>query len=63
MLNPDGSKATPLPVPVGNVAGSAYLVPKPLDQGYTEIKGVVACATAKVLKDLKAAAMIPISGI
>lgn len=36
----------PLPVPVGKVAGLAYLVPKPADQGYTETKGVVKCATA-----------------
>ena len=30
---PAGLKATPLLVPVGNVAGSAYFVPKPADQG------------------------------
>ena len=32
-------------MPVGSVAGSVYLVPKPVPtfQGYTEIKGVVEC--------------------
>ena len=34
-------KATPFPAPVGPVAGSAYLVPKPDDQGYAAIKGAV----------------------
>ena len=31
---PEGEKATPLPVPPAGIAGSAYLVPKPEDQGY-----------------------------
>ena len=42
-----GLNATLCPMVVGNVAGLAYLVPKPeLDHGYTDIQGVVACATA-----------------
>ena len=43
---PLGLKATSFPVLVGNVAGFEYLVPKPADQGYTLINGLVACATA-----------------
>ncbi len=33
MALPDGENATPLPVPLGNVAGLAYFVPKPDDHG------------------------------
>ena len=35
-----------MPLPGGKVEGSAYLVPKPEDHGYTLMKGVVTCATA-----------------
>ena len=37
MSLPDGLKATLAPLLVGTVAGSAYFVPKPEDQGYAEI--------------------------
>jgi len=30
MVEPSGLKATPRPLPVGSVDGSAYLVPKPV---------------------------------
>ena len=38
--------ATPYPSPVGVVAGLAYLVPKPADQGYAVMYGDVEWATA-----------------
>tara|TARA_R100001224_G_scaffold45612_1_gene26253 strand:+ start:200 stop:481 length:282 start_codon:yes stop_codon:yes gene_type:complete len=37
-----GLKATPETVQGGNEEGSAYLVPKPLSQGYAVIRGEVA---------------------
>ncbi len=41
MSLPAGENATLFPVPVGKVAGFVYFVPKPEDQGYTEIFGKV----------------------
>jgi hypothetical protein len=47
IVAPSELKATAFPVPVGNVAGFAYLVPNPeLLHGYTEMNGVVKWLTA-----------------
>lgn len=46
MAVPDGENATPkLPI-VGKVDGSAYFVPNPAAQGYTEIYGDTPCTMA-----------------
>lgn len=42
-------RATPLPSPVGKVAGLANLVPKPEVKGYAETEGEVTWATARKL--------------
>ena len=46
MSVPVGLKATSAPKVRGVVAGLAYLVPKPADQGYTEMRGKLEWDTA-----------------
>ena len=47
IASPAGLKATPSPLPLGNVAGLVYLTPKPAaDQGYAVMWGLRSCPTA-----------------
>jgi hypothetical protein len=49
MALPDGEKDTPAPEPAGNVPGSVYLVPKPLDEnGHARTYGEAKSASAIV---------------
>lgn len=43
---PVGENVVAFPVLAGNDAGLLYFVPKPLDHGYTDTKGVDVCDTA-----------------
>lgn len=60
MSPPDGENATPTPMPTGIVAGFAYLTPKPAFQGYTEINGLLSCATAMSEPDGEKATPFPV---